>query len=52
MNCSTIDDTGVTILLGNSKGPVESGNPNTCTEVKLYMFIFIHDGFKNSLLLD
>ena len=27
-------------LLGNSKGPVEQGNPNTCAEVKLCLFFF------------
>ena len=30
----------VTILLGNSKGPVELNNPNICAEVKLCLFLF------------
>ena len=28
-------------LLGNSKGPVEQGNRNTCAEVKLCLFLFL-----------
>ena len=29
-------------LLGNSRGPVEVGNPSTCAEVKLcLLFLFI-----------
>ena len=31
----------VTALLGNPKGPVELGHPNTCAEVKLCLFLFI-----------
>ena len=34
-------------LLGNPKGPVEQGNQNTCTEVKLYLFFYF--GSRNSL---
>ena len=30
----------VSTLLKNPKGPVELGNPNTCAEVKLYLFLF------------
>ena len=26
------------ILLGNPRGPVEQANPNTCSEVKLFLF--------------
>ena len=31
----------VTILLGNSKGPIELGNTNICAEVKLCLLLFI-----------
>ena len=35
-------------LLGNSKGPVELGNPNICAEVKLCLFMPV----RNSLPRD
>ena len=38
-------------LLGNPRGPVEQGNPNTCAEVKLCLF-FIYSDSKSSLLQD
>ena len=30
----------VTTSLGNPKGPVKPGNPNTCAEIKLRLFLF------------
>ena len=30
----------VKTLLGDPRGPVELGNPNTCAEVKLCLFLF------------
>ena len=38
-------------FLGNLKGPVELGNPNTCAEVKLCLF-FISFSSRNSLPRD
>ena len=35
----------------NSKEPIELGNLNACTEVKLCLY-FIYSGSKNSLLQD
>ena len=32
---------GVTTLLGNAKGSVKLGNPNTCSEVKRCLFLLM-----------
>ena len=39
----------VTTLVGNPKGPIELGNPNTCAKV---LFIFIYSDYRNSLPRD
>ena len=41
LKTQTTNKLSVTTLLGNPKGPVQLGNPKTCFEVKVCLFLFM-----------